>query len=198
MLPLRVTRPIRRGAAVAVAGLILGGCRPPATDIRPLDIRSYTAPRTETRASLPTGRDAPSSAGLKLAYDLPEGWVDAGGGGLRLATVRAGDDAEITIIQASGTLEGNVARWQGQLTPTVDPARVSRAIAAGEKVTVNGVEATILELDDGADPPAEAIRAAIVPLEGERSLFVKFKGPAETSRRLREPFATFVKSLRWQ
>lgn len=177
---------------------MLGGCRPPAADIRPLDIRSYTAPRTATRATQPKGRDAQPPAGPALAYDLPEGWVDAGGGGLRLATLRAGDDAEITVIQASGTLEGNVARWQGQLTPNADPARISRAIAAAEKVTANGVEATIVELDDGAEPPAEAILAAIVPLDGERSLFVKFKGPAETSRRLREPFGAFVKSLRWQ
>lgn len=181
-----------------MAGLTLGGCRPPAADIRPLDIRSYTAPRTATRATLPKGRDAQPPSGPALAYDLPEGWVDAGGGGLRLATLRTGDGAEITIIQASGSLEGNVARWQGQLTPTADQGRVSRAIAAGEKVTVNGVEATIVELDDGAEPPAEAILAAVVPLDGERSLFVKFKGPAETSRRLREPFAAFVKSLRWQ
>lgn len=194
----RVTSPIRRAAAVAVAGLALGGCRPPAADIRPLDIRTYTAPRTATRATVPKGRDAQSPAGPALTYDLPDGWVDAGGGGLRLATLRAADGAEITVIQASGTLESNVARWQGQLTSTVDPARVSRAIAAGEKATVNGVEATIIELDDGAEPPVEAILAAVVPLDGERSLFVKFKGPAETSRRLREPFVTFLKSIRWQ
>lgn len=178
--------------------VVLAGCQPPAADVRPLDIRSYKAPRTPSTASLQRQRDPGPTAGLKLQYDLPEGWVDAGGGGLRLATLRAGDDAEITVIQASGTMESNVTRWQGQLTPTVDPARVSRAIGAGEKVTVNGVEATILELDDGAAEQPQAILAAVVPLDAGNSLFVKFKGAAETARRLRDPFAAFVRSLRWQ
>ena len=68
-----------------------------------------------------------------LEYDLPEGWTDLGASGMRLTTLRTGpDDAtdagEITIIPASGTLEGNAARWQEQLTPGASPDRVSRAI----------------------------------------------------------------------
>jgi hypothetical protein len=206
----RDTRPIALGAGgppgraaggrglAAVVIVFLAGCQPPAADIRPLDVRSYTVPRTASNSAVPRDRDPAPPGGLKLEYDLPEGWVDGGAGGLRLATLRAGDDAEITVIQASGTMESNVSRWQGQLTPAVDPDRVSRAINAGEKVAVNGVEATILELDDGATERPQAILAAVVPLDESNSLFVKFKGAAETARRLREPFTAFVRSLRWQ
>jgi len=192
--------PPRPATALLIAAVaILAGCRPPEAEIRPFDIRTYTAPRAAAAppAAPPTAPVA--AAGPKLEYELPEGWVDAGAGGMRLATLKAGDDgAEITIIGASGSLESNVSRWQGQLTPDVDPARVARAIAEGEKVAVQGVEGTIVLLDDGAVENPQSILAAVVPIDTSTSLFVKFKGAAAVARRLREPFTTFVRSIRWK
>ena len=193
-----------------VAGLTTS-CRP-AADIQPNDLRTYTVPRqpspAQTAASpsprLPTDTlPAAVPAGPVLEYDLPEGWTDLGASGMRLTTLRTGpDDAtdagEITIIPASGTLEGNAARWQEQLTPGASPDRVSRAIEEGEKVVVHGAESTILLLLDDAQENQQAILAAMIPLDASTSLFVKFKGPATVARSIRDPFNAFVRSIRWK
>ena len=141
--------------------------------------------------------------GPALEYDLPEGWTDMGASGMRLATLRTGtgegaDAGEITIIPASGTLEGNATRWQEQLTPGASPERVSRAIDEAEKLEVNGTESTILLLLDDATENQQAILAAMIPLDASTSLFVKFKGAAAAARTLRDPFTAFVRSIRWK
>ena len=124
---------------------------------------------------------------------------------MRLATLRTAADTadpaeigEITIIPASGTLLGNATRWQEQLTPQADAERVARAIEEGEKIDVDGVEATILLLLDDAEQDQQAILAAVIPVDDTTSLFVKFKGAAALARRLREPFTAFVRSIRWK
>jgi len=180
--------------------ILAAGCQPPEATIRPLDIRTYTAPRAAVAPSTtPPVPSAAADGGPRIAYDLPDGWVDAGSSGMRLATLKAGaDGGEITVIRASGSLESNVSRWQGQLTPDVDPARVARAIEAGEKVPVQDAEGTIVLLDDGAAENPQSILAAVIPLDESTSLFVKFKGAADAARRLREPFTSFVRSIRWK
>lgn len=193
-----------------VTGLTVS-CRP-AADIQPNDLRTYTVPRkaspTQTAAapSVAPQTDtmpAATAGGPELAYDLPAGWTDKGASGMRLATLRTGpDDAtdagEITIIPASGTLQGNATRWQEQLTPGANPERVARAIEESEKVSVNGAESTILLLLDDAGENQQAILAAMIPLDAATSLFVKFKGPATVARTLRDPFTAFVRSIRWK
>lgn len=188
-------------AAVAIVAA-LTSCRP-AADIRPTDLRTYTVPRS-TSAPATAAASAPRrSPGLR--YELPAGWVDAGATGMRLATIRTAADTddpanigEITVIPASGTLESNATRWQEQLTPQADPEKVSQAIAAGEQVDVDGVQATILLLLDDAETNPQAILAAVIPVDDATSLFVKFKGTADLARRLREPFTSFVRSIRWK
>jgi hypothetical protein len=200
-----------RSLVCAIVAGLTTSCRP-AADIQPNDLRTYTVPRqaspAQTAASpsprLPTDTlPAAAPAGPVLEYDLPEGWTDLGASGMRLTTLRTGpDDAtdagEITIIPASGTLEGNATRWQEQLTPGASPDRVSRAMEEGEKVVVHGTESTILLLLDDAQENQQAILAAMIPLDASSSLFVKFKGPATVARTIREPFNAFVRSIRWK
>ena len=202
---------LRSSIVCAIVAGLTTSCRP-AADIQPNDLRTYTVPRqpspAQTAASpsprLPTDTlPAAVPAGPVLEYDLPEGWTDLGASGMRLTTLRTGpDDAtdagEITIIPASGTLEGNAARWQEQLTPGASPDRVSRAIEEGEKVVVHGAESTILLLLDDAQENQQAILAAMIPLDASTSLFVKFKGPATVARSIRDPFNAFVRSIRWK
>ena len=203
---------LSRFALAWMAGAILtAGCQP-AADIRPADVRTYTVPRSAAPSPRPpAGVGGPASpaaspGGPSVQYDVPEGWVDAGASGMRLATLRTGpgnpaeDPAvgEITIIPASGTLEGNATRWQQQLTPSADPDKVARAIAEAEKVPVNGVESSVLLLLDDAPENQQAILAAVIPIDASTSLFVKFKGAADLARKIREPFTAFVRSIRWQ
>lgn len=207
-------------AAVMSAMPWLVGCQESAA-VLPSDVRQYTIPRPASVArtasdrssaasdtGLPSGRE--SAGGLRLRYDVPDGWTDRGGGGLRLATLAIGEPAEeneVTVIPAAGTLESNVARWQGQLEPDQEPAAAEAAVRGtldgADTIDVDGVPATVvLLLDDAAraapEADGQAILAAMIPLDDTASLFVKFKGAAAVARRERERFVEFVTSIRWK
>jgi len=195
----------------AIIASLTTSCRP-ATEVQPDDLRTYTAPRSASpvattakppRNAATTPPVAVATGGPTLEYDLPTGWTDVGASGMRLATLRTGssdapDVGEITIIPASGTLQSNAARWQEQLTPGSDPDLVATAIEKAETVPVNGVEGTILLLVDNATENQQAILAAMIPFDSSTSLFVKFKGAAAQAATLREPFTSFVRSIRWK
>ncbi|MFM8985997.1 MAG: hypothetical protein ACKONH_08075 [Planctomycetia bacterium] len=197
-------RPPSPAAAVAAVGLVLAAGCGRATDVRPGDIRTYVVARSPEAPAPPT---APSAS---IRYAVPDGWTDRGGSGMRLATLVIGDPAagqEVTVIPAAGTLRGNVERWQGQLdaaaTEADRAAAVVRALAAAEPVAVDGASATVVTLFDAAaaaapDAAGQAILAAMIPVDGVQSLFVKFKGDAGVARREREAFVRFVASLRWR
>lgn len=207
-------------AAVMAAMPSLVGCQESAA-VLPGDVRQYTIPRPASigrtapdRASAAPGvglSSGPESVGgLRLQYDVPDGWTDRGAGGLRLATLVIGEPSgadEVTVIPAAGTLASNVARWQGQLEPDQEPAvaeSVAReAIDAADTIDVDGVPATVvLLLDEAAraapEADGQAILAAMIPLDDTASLFVKFKGAAAVARRERERFVEFVTSIRWK
>jgi hypothetical protein len=191
-----------------LCAIAAGGCQKDAA-IQPGDIRTYSIPRVATVPVV--SRNAPpppADASPRVRYDLPEGWADEGASGLRLATLLIGSGSErqeVTVIPASGTLESNVARWAGQLDEAADePQRLqaaAEAIAAAERIDVDGSQATVVLLLGPAatagDDAGEAILGAMVPIEGSSSLFVKYKGRVDIARRERENFHRFVSSLRW-
>lgn len=196
--------PLQHLARLGLAALAVAiGCRP-AAEIQPGDIRTYSAPRAApppVAAAQGGGMPKVTSSGPQITYELPDGWIDAGGGGLRLATLRTGpgtgaDVDEVTIIAASGSLEGNVARWQDQLTPGGSTEAVARALAAAERVDTPGGTATIVLLDDGAEQDRQAILAAMLPIDDSGAIFVKLKGSADRAQALRDPFTALVRSIR--
>lgn len=186
------------------AAASVAGCSREAA-VRQDDIRTYTVAATSTPRA-----EASRPATARVQYDVPEGWSDRGPSGMRLATLAIGEPAdglEVTVIPATGSLQGNVERWQGQLDAAADAAErtaaVERALAAAETIDVAGSVATVVTLFDAAaaaGPEAEgqAILAAMIPVAENSSLFVKFKGAAAVARRERDAFVRFVSSLRWQ
>lgn len=203
---LRTRRWTASAALLAIGGVC--GCDDPG-QIRPGDIRTYRAPQAAVSpAASPVPPAGAASSASQLAYELPEGWsTGSQASGMRLATLLIGDPAdgrEVTVIPASGSLRGNVERWQGQLDAEAAPealaAAVDRALADARTVDVRGVEATVVLLLDAAATASgtgEAILGAMVPLDDTAALFVKFKGDASVARSERENFARFVSSLRW-
>ena len=222
---------VRAVALRATSGGVLAvicGCEP-ATAIRPGDIRTYTIPRDAEPVAIaaapspansappdspgstgsPPGPTTSGDRGSAIRYEVPEGWNDGGASGMRLATLFIGapaDKREVTIIPASGTLAGNVERWQGQLDAAATPESLNEkalaAIAAAETVDVAGTTATVVLLRDAeaeADAEAgQAILGAMIPIDESRALFVKFKGDAAVAARERERFSRFVSSIRWK
>jgi len=193
---------------VASVALTSSGCGDPAT-IRSGDIRAYDLPRAPEAA--PAGPSPAAKGGLRLSYETPAGWQDRGQSGLRLVTLVIEDGErghEVTVVPASGTLQANVDRWLGQLSPALaesDRGRLAdEAVAAAASVTCGDREATVVLLQDaaaadpqGAEAAGEAILAAMIPLDGSAALFVTLKGPATVARREREAFTRFVSSIRW-
>ena len=220
---------VRAVALRATSGGVLAvicGCEP-ATAIRPGDIRTYTIPRDAEPVAIaaapspansappgspgstgsPPGPTTSGDRGSAIRYEVPEGWNDGGASGMRLATLFIGapaDKREVTIIPASGTLAGNVERWQGQLDAAATPESLNEkalaAIAAAETVDVAGTTVVLLR-DAEAEADAEAgqaILGAMIPIDESRALFVKFKGDAAVAARERERFSRFVSSIRWK
>ncbi|MDA1040039.1 MAG: hypothetical protein O3A37_07105 [Planctomycetota bacterium] len=195
-------------AVVVITGV---GCRDEGS-VRRGDIRSYSIPRissaTVTASRPPMEQPTDSSSSPRLRYDLPDGWVDEGASGLRLATLRIvdGDEQqEVTVIPASGTLETNVARWVGQLDESMDETQRQQAavaaISAATLIDIDGTQVTVVLLLDPAaaagDESGEAILGAMIPVDDATALFVKLKGRATVARREQEKFRRFVSSLRW-
>ncbi len=196
------------------AAALLVGCDA-ATTIRPDDIRSYSAPKPAATPRIASTE--PFSAGGPAAssgvrYQVPEGWTDRGGSGIRLATLLIGEPSagqEVTVIPASGTLRDNVVRWQKQLTADADSAAVEKAVdealAAADTVDVDGTKATVVMLTDdlagtAPQPPdaSPAILGAMIPREDESAVFVKYRGTAGVARQEKARFLEFVASFRWQ
>ena len=210
---LQPTFPAVAAAVAILVGLASAGCSP-ASRIRPDDIRSYTVARDAEPAAIAAAPDSPApadapAAGRRVRYVVPDGWTEGEAGGMRLATLFIGDPAErreVTIIPASGTLESNVARWQGQLDTDADAAvltdKAKAAIAAAETVEIDGVAAKVVLLRDSlatdSTDSGQAILAAVIPLDDTGALFVKFKGDAAIAARERDRFAEFVASIRWK
>lgn len=205
----------RHAVWCVMATALVAGCQP-ATEVRPGDVRRYTAPKplvtatTRSPAAPAEGRERATQPNLR--YEVPEGWTDRGASGMRLATLTIGEPAagqEITVIPAAGTLRSNVERWQKQLTAEADTAAIAaavdRALAAADAVDVAGTKATVVMLSDelqatpaGAGDTPQAILGAMIPLEDSVALFVKYKGAAAVARQEKARFLQFVSSLRWK
>ncbi len=211
--PLETWSPRRVAAGLAVAAAMVAGCRAE-SEIRPGDIRRYTAAREKlapASALAKLGRPAAPAAAPRVTYTLPDGWSEQSGpAGMRLATLAIGDPAagqEVTIIPAAGTLRSNVERWQKQLDADASAEAIAetvdRALAEAGSVDVEGRKATVVLLEAaapaGADAESgatEAILGGILPLEGGKAVFVKFRGAVEVARRERSNFLKFIASLR--
>lgn len=137
-----------------------------------------------------------------LKYELPAGWNDRGAAGMRLLTLWVGETKEtpneVTIIPASGDLTSNVRRWQEQISQNVTDEMVSQAIEKATVTKVDGIETKIVHLVDSAEQPKESIMAAVIPMDAQSSLFIKYKGDAQTAEAEKANFIKFVESVRWK
>jgi len=105
------------------------------------------------------------ASGETAQWDLPEGWHQHAGQGMRFATIMAGahgsNPLELTVIPlgpaASGEL-ANINRWRGQLgLPPIDQQQLD---AVTRKVELDGTTATVVNIlgaepKQTAEPPAD-------------------------------------------
>lgn len=152
----------------------------------------------------PTGAEG-SGATVELAWTAPPRWeLVPSTSSMRLATYRVpraagdADDAELTVMQAGGSLDANIDRWAGQFGDDGKRTlkRATKQIA-GLDVTTVEIEGTY---DGGMRREAgpmkgAALLGAIVATPGGAHFF-KMVGPARSVKAARQELEELVASLR--
>ena len=151
----------------------------------------------------PTGERSPPEEAPLLAWRAPERWQSVPNtNAMRLATYRVpgapgDDDAELSVVQAGGSVSANAARWMGQF----DEASRSAAKVATRKVGV--LDVTVVEVQgnyaggmgmDRSSRSGWAMRGAIVPTAG-MPFFFKLTGPVRSVSAASAEFDVLIGSL---
>jgi hypothetical protein len=200
--------------AIFITVVLLGGCQ------RAPVKRTYheivqTAPQQSPVPTMPmTGAvDQQTQKMLEasvarppLSWATPQGWQEAPGGGMRLATFRpadTGDPVECALISLAGDaggFESNAARWMKQVNIDV-PAQtqMEQFLAAQKKIkTKDGFDATIIDLTqlqskDDLERPSMAVTIITLP---DMTVFVKMTGSRGAVLKNRDQFETLCESLK--
>lgn len=115
---------------------------------------------------------------------------------MRLATYRAGDNAEVSIARAGGPVDANVLRWSQQFEGAPQPARTEKDVR-GLHVTMVRLAGTYDGSGMGTTPERHegwAMLAAIVEAPGA-PYFFKVVGPAADVDKARASFDSLVGSV---
>lgn len=141
-----------------------------------------------------------------LTWDVPSGWQEVAGSGMRIATFKRADNPDaidvsiVTLSGPAGGLEANLTRWAGQisldltandgLSKLIDSAQVLK--------TQGGLELKIFDftqLQKGLGPSEKSTVAAMVEINGS-TVFVKMTGTVKTVTDNLESFKTLSRSVR--
>lgn len=146
------------------------------------------------------GMQAPAPEGQPVQWDVPAGWKQLPGSGMRLATLQLSEEdpnlvlTVIPLAGQSGSLAANVQRWEGQLglPPTPDD-QIGKVV---QRVEANGIKIDTVDLTGPEkEGGRQRILGAIVPQDG-RVWFFKAAGPADKMAKQKEKFDQFVRSIR--
>jgi hypothetical protein len=203
MEPMQPTSAVRRRAIpIGVLSLLLVaalGC----DDSR---IRAYSAPKDTPETSSPaaaTPAMATPGADVVPVWDLPQGWQEKPGTGMRYATIVMGTEENAPEIRVTplGSMAGeplpNVNRWLDQLgQPPIQAGELGTVMRT---VSVGSYTADLIRLEgpakDGNEP--QQILAAILPVD-ERVWFFMTQGARSVLAPRAKAFDGLVQSVRMQ
>lgn len=199
-----------------VAGLVLlaavPACEresPPAAtpDPAPATARTPTEAPASPVEARPAADTGPAVVAAGLRFPVPEGWRTVPPSNpMRLAEVQVpgpsggpDDTCTIAFSTAGGDVEGNIARWAGQMKD----ASGQPGAPAVQRRTVDGLQVHVVELTGAYTGMGEAARAdwtlrgAII--EAPAGLvFVKMTGPAAPMSAAAAGFASMIDGLKAQ
>jgi len=117
--------------------------------VQPAEIPANSAPPHACPDMTATNMGSAAGRTATLAWQAPDGWVDARTKGLQLANFRVGPagEAECYVTVLGGTAGGvamNVNRWRAQLGL---PEASEEEIAALPKVSMLGGEAVLVDVE---------------------------------------------------
>ena len=110
-------------------------------------------------------------------------------------------DGRLTVSQARGSVEDNIARWEGQFGTKVDKEQKETLVAGGIKITLVDLTGTFNDTMAPMAPlitrPDYRMLGAIFQLPGEEALhFVKCYGPKKTITDRADEIKRFLTSLK--
>ena len=179
--------------------------------VQPAEVPASSAPvhTCPDMASTSVGAPNATARPATLAWQAPDGWVDAGTKGLRLANFTMGPagEAECYVTVLGGTAGGvamNVNRWRAQIGL---PEATEQEIAALPTVSMLGGEAVLVDVegtyggmtDDvhtGADSRESYKLLGAIAQRPNDAVFVKMTGPAGVVAAERDNFLAFAGSIR--
>lgn len=138
---------------------------------------------------------APSSA-QALHWDLPKGWKEQAGTGMRLSTMTppGPGKAEVTVIALPGDVGGelaNVNRWRGQIgLPALDDAGLTKARA---KASAPAGAVTVYDFTSDGAKKTRLVAGTIS--SGGRMWFFKLMGNDDAVAAARPAFLALLGSL---
>ncbi len=146
---------------------------------------------------LPGMTEAASAVGTP-EWSVPTEWNELAPTAIRKGNFTAGETdrpVEITVTVFPGDvggLEANVNRWRRQVG--LGPLAPEEMEEVTRPIVVDGEEATFVDIAFPDAPQAEGILGAVIP-RGERTWFVKAKGPSGTLNEQRPQLEAFLDSI---
>jgi hypothetical protein len=113
-------------------------------------------------------------------------------------------DGRLTVMSAGGGIDANIDRWYGQFTQpdggsTRERAKIKKQMIGGEEVHIVDLSGTY---KDQAGPHAPATErpkyrmlAAIIPVKGAGTYYLKFYGPERTVTEQEKAFISMIEGL---
>jgi len=173
---------------------------------QPITSREYeeivTAPASDPHDFM---RNVPNAAEQQLrpplSWEVPQGWSEEKGSGMRLATFRdQNDSVECSIVSLGGQaggLQSNAARWMNQINVSVPAGNQLNAFLSRQQKlkTKGGFALTIIDLSElSQGEQAPSMIAAITDLE-DKTIFVKMTGSRKNVIAHRGQFISLCQSL---
>ena len=159
-------------------------------------IQTYKAPK-ESSTSPPmqmSEQQAPvQPAGKGFEAELPEGWTEKPGSGMRIISYAIeGTAVDFYLISLSmGDLASNVNRWRGQVG--LAPASSEEIEQAAQSLEINGHPMRYIEIYN--DEGGKGIIAAIIDLAPQYWYFTA-KGPVEELKVNATDIRAFLESIK--
>ena len=141
-----------------------------------------------------------------LSWEVPKGWIEKQGNGLRLATFTGTDPSamfETTIVSLGGPAGGigsNVERWMKQLNLTTPNSQEFDSFIKQQErfSTLSNLPVTLVDLtklQDAAPLDSPSMIAAIIERD-DAQIFVKMTGSKAAVLKNLDDFKTLINSIK--
>jgi len=169
-----------------VGAVAVAGCR----ESR---VRSYQVPAERVAPAVPEQMGQAATTEVEVPHwELPSGWQEVPGTGMRFATlvVEAGDpplEIRVTPLnQAAGDLLENVNRWRGQIG--LEPTTAMKVGSMVKSINAGGRPLDFINLTGPAtsEGPAKQILAGILPGSQQIWFFLMMDNASRVSRHAAE------------